>query len=252
MMRGLLPTLLFSSLLALSSGFKTSTCGHDKIIQSFDSYKTCYKKETTAIHANFCHAFDTINTCTRKELSPCFGHDADLIASTYHLDMRRLLKTTLEQLKFSSEIIQSLLESCHQAPTKEEDESYHQKLFYWIDFAETDNRCGKDSVEQVEEGLLTCQKLEVAQFKEELQGKVLKARGNLKATICDTLHDTLGKCWRRDLPSCFTDREITYFRKTMEEEFKAGYDAIKKALIKLSRPEGPQVDVVQCLEGRDE
>jgi len=232
-----------------TQAFSTTTCKHADILDSFTSYKSCYAKDKTAIQAQFCLAFDTADRCVHDSFTTCFGDNTAIISNITQIELRYLTQKTLATLKFSEQVVDLVLNTCPKAPLKLETDSYTQKMFYWLDFAQTDNKCTVADVDEVQTGLQECLETQSHKFKTELTSRMSRARGNLRKTICQTLYDTCGECWRTKFHSCFSKREIDYVKDEMSSTFKAGYELVTKKL--TTSVNLPEVDVVGCLEGNE-
>jgi len=257
MTRLLLPVIL-SLLLSLSTGFRTHTCTHSKVLDTFASYKICVKNKTAELQTDPCFGFTAIKLCALETFTPCYGDDATLRSSSMMVEVAITLRETFTKLKIPSEDIETFFQTCQEAPTKQETDSYIRKMFPMLDFTETDKKCSREAVEEVQLGLPTCMNEGSVNFDVELKSRVKRARGNLKKTtweeevkkiICSTLYDTLGECWR-EFPTCFTEREISYMKEEMSSGYKSMYDAILEVTDKSHLVTG--IDVVECLEKIEE
>merc|ERR1712243_155033 len=168
------------------------------------------------------------------------------MASIGQLESAKLQRNLLTKFKIPLETIDLLFQTCPEAPTKQETDNYTNKLFWPLDFTQTDRKCSREAVEQVQLGLQTCMTDSSAKFQVELKSRVNRARGNMKNTICDTLYETSGQCLRTEFPTCFTEREITFMKEEMIFAFKSGYEAAIKILDKSHRV--PEINIVECLE----
>jgi len=246
MTRRLLYLCTISSLLYLSTGFHSDTCNHQKVVETFASYKTCVKNKTAEIQANPCFTFSAAKICALDTFTSCYGDDATLMASIGQIETAKSLRRILSKLKIGSKVIDLFFQICSEAPTKQETEHYINKMFWPLDFTQTDRKCSREAVEQLQLGLYTCVIDNSAKFQVELASRVNRARGNLKNTICDTLYETSGECLRTEFPTCFTEREIAFMKEEMIFSFKSGYDAAIKVLDKSHLV--PEIDPVECLE----
>jgi len=228
MTRRLLHVCILSSLLYGATGFHTDTCNHSQIVDTIPSYKTCWENKATRIQTNPCSVFNVTKTCAQETFTPCYGDDTTLIASYAQLELAKFFDT------------------CPDAPTKQETDSYTSRTFLTLDFTETDNNCNREDVEKVQFGLLTCGTSGSASFKMEIKSRVNRARGNLKNILCDTLYETIGECWRIEFPACFADREVMFIKDEMSISFKTIFDAVGKEFVKPNVI--PEIDVVKCLQ----
>merc|ERR1711962_368991 len=246
MTRRLLHVCILSSLLYLSNGFHTDTCNHQKAVETFSSYNTCIKSKFAEIQANPCLVFSEAKICALETFTPCYGDDATLIASTGQLELAKTLRKLLPKFKIPLETIDLFFQNGREAPTKQETANYTNKMFWTLDFTETDKKCSREAVEQVQLGLQTCMTDSSVKIQVELKSRVNRARGNLKNTICDTLYETSGECLRTEFPTCFTEREIVFMKEDISFSFKSVYDAVSKILDKSHRV--PEINIVECLE----
>jgi hypothetical protein len=251
-MRNLILLTLLCGLSYRVKAFSTTTCGHADILGAFTSYESCYAKHSTEIKAKFCRAFDVADRCVDQTLSPCFGDDTTLISSITQINLRKFIRKTSITLKVSEHIIDFLLNTCNNAPSKVETDNYDEKMFYWFDFVETDGDCARADVEEVQVGLQKCLVTQRDRFKVEFKKTRARARGNLKNAICSTLYDTEGQCWRTGFPACFSQREIDHIKEKMSSSFKDGYNLAFNVSTSSVQPpkvlKDLKVDLISCLE----
>jgi len=248
--------LILSGLISRSLTFSTSTCDHSKVIDSLTSYEHCYSKETTAIKKMYCLSFDVADKCVHEALEPCFGDDITLMASMAQMDLRKTFQSTMRTLGFPEDMVNFLLNSCPNAPTEREADSYVQKMFYWFDFVETDGVCVRKQVEEVQIGLQECMVTQGKNFQEWLLRSIGISEEEVAKKTCKALYDTAGKCWRTKFPSCFSQREVEYIKETMNKAFKIGYNVgyeLKEELMLLNSTKVPsKEDFVKCLVNADQ
>jgi len=247
-MTPLLLLCILSILASPSFCFNTDTCSHSKVLNIGSSYSTCIKNKTAEFPNDICFAFSAVKTCTQETYSPCYGDDAvAFFYSSLQIDIVKSVRENFPKLGFSPKDIESVFESCPEAPTKQETERFTAKNFAFLDFVDTDRKCSKEDVEKLQFGFGTCMKNGTANFQVELKSRVKRARGSLKNIVCDTLYDTIGECWRTQFPTCFTEREITYFKEELSRNYQEFFDLIIEAFDKNS-PLGTGIEFVDCLE----
>jgi len=168
------------------------------------------------------------------------------MASIKQIEMAKAQRKLLPEFKIPSETIDLLFQTCPEAPTKQEIDNYTDKMFWPLDLTQTDRKCSREAVEQLQYGLYTCVTNSSVKFQVELRNRVNRARGNLRNTICDTMYETSGECLRIEFPTCFTEREIVFMKEEMNFSFKTGFAAAIKILDKSHRV--PEINIVECLE----
>jgi len=232
-------------ILTQTEAFFTQKCNHAEILDSIKGTSTCRAEEQDEIRSRPCLVFEAADKCAQLYLAPCFGRDTNTMSSIEQIHIRSIMQATMAQLNHPEGVVDALFAKCKKAPSKQEVESYDGKMFYWFDFARTDNDCSPNDNRAVQNGLLRCMERVSKNFKREVKKRVKGS--NIETALCKVIHDTLGGCL---FPDCFSKREVEYIRKELSSSFKAIVQGYFESRGNSANSNGiSNLDAVGCLEG---
>ena len=220
--------LVCFSLLLLKSmmtdGFQTDQCDHGNMTLSLRKLRTCLDADHDTSDDDFCAPFESTRECVISNLKNCFPEDA----------LQRIAKETQGTVRQDS-----LYSACPNIPDKSFSDNVEPTQFFALEAGvETDNNCTQMEISEINVGGGECEKSEMENAKSQLSSRLRSARGSIQSTICSVLDGTVGKCLRKPLPACFSERERVFLKTTMSKNvqnlFKALEDLLSSELGQIS------------------
>jgi len=234
--------VVFSLLLVklmVSDAFRTDQCDHANLTISVRKLQTCL--DDVSGDDDICSPFLEANECVTNNLKECFIED-DLqriakeklggirVAST-KLILNPALQTAHLGFVLSEAEVDSLFSTCPNIPDKNFSENVKFKHFFVLEAGvKTDDNCTEDEITEVN-GLGECEKSELEKFKAQITRRLRSARGSVQSTICSVLDGTVGKCLRKPLPACFSERENIFLKNKMSENIQNVFKVVEEDLI---------------------
>ena len=207
--------------------FQTENCEHGELTEVISKLGKCLEKDSeVGDNYDHCTIFEDGRECVTENLKDCFLEEdletivKNTLATIRNASAQLLLHQGLQQAQgffLSEEDIDSLFSTCPNIPDKSTAQNVTSQKFKMLEAGvRTDKNCTKDETMTVNAGTEQCLKTETANFNAQL-GRSLTHLGSFQSAICSLLDKTVGKCIRKPLPLCFSQREKLYLKSEIAE-----------------------------------
>ena len=215
--------------------FETDKCQHGELITAVADFEKCLEKDSDSEgEYDHCTPFEEARECVDAHLEGCFvEEDLARIGQNTLANIRNFSTTFFLNPDFqkshgfvlSEAEVDVLYSTCKNIPDKTFAQNSENQTFVMLEEGvTTDNNCTKAEVKEVNKKIIQCVTVEMENAKAEIRN--FSRRGSIQATICSIMDKTLGKCIRKPLSPCFSEREKSYLKCEMADQFKILFGAI--------------------------
>jgi len=227
----------------MTEAFHTEGCDHKNMTLSLGKLEACLKAEHGTSNDDICGPFESTRECVISNMKNCFAED-DLqrIAKETQGAQRQaatklLLNPSMQKAQgfvLTEAQVDSLYSACPNIPDKTFSDNVEPKQFFALEAGvQTDNNCTQVDISEINVGGGECVESQMEHAKSQLSRRLGSTRGSRKriqSTICSVLDGTVGKCLRKPLPACFSERERVFLKTTMSKNLQNLFKALEDLL----------------------
>jgi len=218
--------LCLSSILKsnFSDAFQTRKCDHEKIVRSLTNLQGCLNGEEDS--EEFCSLFQMARDCVKTNLKDCFAEEqVETVANETMAEYREIaLNPKIHQvhgIELTNPVLQNyiyLIDQCPFMPEKSFSDNVKSKKIDALEYVQTDKNCTKENITRYNVELGECYKKEFENALSKLHQSVKQKQQNLQFAVCKDLDQTIGKCLRKPLLSCFSEREKSFLENFLSND----------------------------------
>merc|ERR1711874_607967 len=112
-----------------------------------------------------------------------------------------------------------------------------------------DNSCSMGVKKREKARMEACMEREETRYVENT--KLFKEQNSeLAKKMCQEFNQTYGRCLRHEFPTCFSERDVNFLRKEIEEVFKAGKHAVEEINNESNRQTTFAFTLFECIKSK--